>query len=281
MIALILNEESIPSLTEDDVQLDWVARLADTIVAAKKAQPELKVTRVSREWLQDFEQLLFSLKGSKKIRKTVESFLLKNLAPPFLAKEDEETHVDSYVVCRANFSDPVEVEDVESGKVAKIYGFPLLSADTPPWRICTIKGNYECDGVKEDVDWANMSEPAHVKDCHKELLAGFTPAKPPTSEIKPEEKLLDTGKHHGQDELEKVGKKLRRSPYVVAIPGSAEWDNSSSAFAHPKRIYENKGTWFIKVVLYRTKAGYSLLVQTTARNRYEAEYIATVLEKLY
>lgn len=278
MIALILNEESIPLGDADEVQPDWVNKLSATIVAAQKVQKELKVTRVSREWLDVFKPLLYK---NRSIKQTVKSFLLKNLRPPFLANEDEDDHIESYISCTASFSSPVALADVECGKVARIYGFPLISANLSPWDRCLIKGHYDCGGEELPVEWDNMSTPEHVTDCHAVMLDTMTPAAPPESTIRPEDKLLDTGKHHGQKELAIVGKKLRDCPFVDAMPGSADFDGFANAFAPPKRIYENNGTWFIKVVLYRTKEGFSLLVQTTARNKHEAEYIASVLEQWY
>lgn len=83
-----------------------------------------------------------------------------------------------------------------------------------------------------------------------------------------------SGTHHGNDELLNFAKSLVRSRYVSGIVNSIDFD--------PKRTKPIRNVYHdgrIDFTLTWTDAGFGLCVQTTGRNKSEAQAIALHLEK--
>lgn len=85
------------------------------------------------------------------------------------------------------------------------------------------------------------------------------------------------GRHHGNDKVEHFGRRLLRNDYVCKIINSAEYEPNKSGFI--VEIEPQNQTGVIKVKV--PDEIYTLLVQTTGKNKRETSEIAKILEKEY
>lgn len=96
------------------------------------------------------------------------------------------------------------------------------------------------------------------------------------SDLHPDDKSINIANHHGKDRLIPIANKLKRCPYVESILYSDEYQPQSSEFVQ-ELIEPNR----VRVVDINTDPGYSMVVETTARNRSELELIAERLQDYY
>lgn len=83
--------------------------------------------------------------------------------------------------------------------------------------------------------------------------------------------------HHGQDIAEYYAKRFVQRDYVDAIPNTIPFQPHAKSFL--KKVRDD---FSLEIVFYKEKkVKCGLLVKTTARNKREAEYIATLLEEIY
>lgn len=87
-------------------------------------------------------------------------------------------------------------------------------------------------------------------------------------------KLADT--HHGNDKLMKLARRLVNTPYVMAVINSAEHKPKRKNF-----ISDITDDGKMTVTLTYTDKGYSMVIQTTGRNKKETEAIADWLRKKF
>ena len=85
------------------------------------------------------------------------------------------------------------------------------------------------------------------------------------------------GRHHGNDKVEKFGKKLLKNKYVCKIINSAEYEPNKNNFI--VEIEPQNQTGVIKIKI--PSEIYTLLVQTTGKNKKETFEIAKILEEEY
>lgn len=83
-----------------------------------------------------------------------------------------------------------------------------------------------------------------------------------------------SGDHHGKKELQRLWNKIGHKRYITGVLCSIE--NHSNARDSILRVYDN-GT--IDVVDVRSDSGYAMKVETTARDRYEAERVADMIRE--
>jgi len=96
------------------------------------------------------------------------------------------------------------------------------------------------------------------------------------SNLRPEEKPINPGKHHGNHRVEKFAEKLIRSPYVEGIINSAEYKPWNKKFIQEIEPNGNTGVLKIKIPNGEKEC---ILVKTTGRNKKETEKIAEILER--
>lgn len=101
-------------------------------------------------------------------------------------------------------------------------------------------------------------------------------------------KLLDQGiGHHGLEKLKPIAAALLQSPFVKGIPNSCENQPKSRSWIkalsseEAKRHLQHSSAAICLVTNTKSDAGYSFLVETTARNMAENEQIAEILKRKY
>lgn len=93
----------------------------------------------------------------------------------------------------------------------------------------------------------------------------------------PEQKSFNVaGTHHGNDKRRLLWDRIRKNKYVVSCITSTENCSYENSFIH--KVY-NDGR--IELVLYWEDSHYSMLIQTTGRNKRETTKIADILTEEY
>lgn len=93
--------------------------------------------------------------------------------------------------------------------------------------------------------------------------------------------------HHGNERIRPIAKKLLESVFVKGVPNSC--DNQNKSRVHVKVLSRVEAKIHLKreadgicmVTDVRTDAGYSFLIQTTARNHNENQQIVEILKQKY
>jgi hypothetical protein len=96
------------------------------------------------------------------------------------------------------------------------------------------------------------------------------------TEIAPDQKILHLRDDHGKDKLERFGKRLLQSQYVVSVINSLPFNPKATNLIR-KTYPDGK----IELVLYWEDKGYGLVIQTTGRNIHETNAIAEILVEDY
>ena len=242
--------------------------------AAKEQQSRIQSIKVSYE----AKQAITKCSHAAPVRQALISLLLKTLTAPYFEEDDmDEENEEQYVMGQANAPD-YAIEDSECLKISKIFDFPLVSSNAYPWQVCNIEGHLAMGAEHTEHRWANVYDGSSPIDCHEELLASLAPATPPESGLAPQEVEISIQKHHGKEVLERFAPKIAAIPYVTRIE-SDEWRAYAKRFFIKSSLVDN--CWYVHLTLYREDRGFSYLVRTTARNKYEADFIGNELENLY
>ncbi len=274
-ISLILNEHSLPSEWSSSSFQSFAKEAIGSFKAAQALQNSIKNIRISSE----SKQVIANASYADNRDKTLTSLLLKLLNPPYLV--DAELAVeqsDDYLRFTAHCSVPT-IANSECFLTAAIYGFPLLSRNIDHWQECFITGSLIINDEPSEKKWENIYDEHSPAACHTEYLSALAPATPPVSGLALNEVDIHLQDHHGTHIIRPLAEKLRRSsPYILRIE-SDEWKSELRRFYRKSTFVE--GHWYLHLTLYRTAEGFGLLVRTTARTQYEADYIANQLERLY
>lgn len=101
-------------------------------------------------------------------------------------------------------------------------------------------------------------------------------------------KLLDQGtSHHGLEKIRPIAARLLRSPYVRGIPNSCNNQPQSREWIKPLSAEESQlhlqrvSVSICIVTNIKSDAGYSFLIETTARNIEENKQIAEILQRKF
>jgi putative CRISPR-associated protein (TIGR02619 family) len=101
-------------------------------------------------------------------------------------------------------------------------------------------------------------------------------------------KIIERGiGHHGLEKLRPIAERLIRSPYVRGIPNSCDNQPKSRTWIKPllaeeAQVHLQRVSESICIVTnIRSDAGYSFLVETTARNMEENRQIAKILQRKF
>lgn len=89
---------------------------------------------------------------------------------------------------------------------------------------------------------------------------------------------LGTRGHHGTAELTAFANTIINDKYVLNVLHSLPF-HPSTTFYHGAT--KQNGRMVINITLYKNSKGYSMAVETTAKNEFEAEWIANHLEEVY
>lgn len=89
---------------------------------------------------------------------------------------------------------------------------------------------------------------------------------------------LGTKGHHGTAELTDFANVIINDRYVLNVVHSLPFHPSTTFYHGSTR---QNGRMVINITLYKYPSGYSMAVETTAKDEYEAEWVANRLEELY
>lgn len=89
---------------------------------------------------------------------------------------------------------------------------------------------------------------------------------------------LGTRGHHGTAELTAFAKVIINDKYVLNVLHSLPFHPSTTFYHGSER---QNGRMVINITLYKYQEGFSMAVETTAKNEFEAEWVAKHLEDLY
>lgn len=106
----------------------------------------------------------------------------------------------------------------------------------------------------------------------------FFDSEPEKTQLSPEQKEIKLRDDHGKDILDSFAQKIIHSPYIIKIVNSLPFAPSQKQFIVPRQSFENG---LIRICLHWTDQGLGMVLQTTARNKVQAEKIARELADLY
>ena len=89
---------------------------------------------------------------------------------------------------------------------------------------------------------------------------------------------VGTRGHHGTAELKAFAKVIINDKYVLNVLYSLPFHHSTTFYHGCER---QNGRMVINITLYKYQEGFSMAVETTAKNEFEAEWVANHLEDLY
>lgn len=89
---------------------------------------------------------------------------------------------------------------------------------------------------------------------------------------------LGTRGHHGTAELTAFAKIIINDKYVLNVVHSLPFHHSTTFYHGSER---QNGRMVINITLYKYQEGFSMAVETTAKDEFEAEWVANHLENLY
>ena len=140
------------------------------------------------------------------------------------------------------------------------------NSEQPEERLCYSLSNENDVIIEEFQTWAVAQG-----------LKIITPT--PRSETAPRGTInLGTRGHHGTDDLTEFAKVILKDKYVLNIVHSLP-NHPSTTFFHG--TVPLNGRMVINVTLYKTEPGYSMAVETTAKDEFEAKWIARRLDEMY
>lgn len=93
-----------------------------------------------------------------------------------------------------------------------------------------------------------------------------------------EEKEVHLRDDHGKDKLEVFAKKILHSQYVIKVVNSLPFRPNQKVFINPNQSFESG---LIEICLHWTSQGFGMVLQTTAKNKYQAKKIAEMLTESY
>ncbi|MES2389124.1 MAG: hypothetical protein V4543_14070 [Bacteroidota bacterium] len=270
-LGLILNSHSV----EQTNTCETIDKLLLLFEKAKEVQPELKkIVCVPEE---ELSQLRASILNNCKKGVKRDSALRLIVGEPQLSLEEEDEMLEGYVTGVIRFPS-INIES-KCGLLAHVFNFPLISISNQDWENAELTALYSTGTLEaEDVTIRNIYSEQHVA-FHSTFLRRMAPYNLPVTDIPPELKDINYRDDHGTDVLRLNESILKHCPYVKTIR-SAQFKPNCSKFVNRHRA-KGDGFYYAHLVLYRTDAGLSYLVQTTATNDYEADLITKELEKLY
>lgn len=103
-------------------------------------------------------------------------------------------------------------------------------------------------------------------------------SEPEKTLLSDEEKEVHLRDDHGKDKLEGFSKKVLHSQYVIKIVNSLPFHPNQKIFIDPNQSFESG---LIEICLHWTPQGLGMVLQTTAKNKYQAQKIAEMLTEKY
>ena len=213
----------------------------------------------------------------KDVSPDLKNFLFGIIAPPYI-DEDDETIFSQYIDSKYQF------EDSENNfpktaciglAAAHLYESLTISLSSSPlWQRSKLPLLIEKETVSETYQIFNIFCKKSFEDLELlEFIENLGDVNLIESDILPNDKDIHLADHHGKKELDKLCRRIRENPYVVAM--------RSTNYGGKRFIRKIENSGIIEIVLINSERQYALSVQTTGRNFIETKVIAEMLANRY
>lgn len=222
----------------------------------------------------------YSLKSwfiDKDVPLDLKNYLFGIITPPYI-DEDDETIFSQYIDCQYQF------EDSENNfpktpciglAAAYLYESLTISLSSASfWEKVKLSLLIETEKESNTYNVFNIFGRESFEDSDLlEFIENLGEVELLEAEILPSEKDIRLADHHGKKELSEFCKRIKESPFVVAMR-STNWGG--------KRFIRNiESSGIIEIVLVNSERQYALHVQTTGRNYRETKAIAEIITERY
>lgn len=209
--------------------------------------------------------------------RTLKDLLLSAKVYPFIS-EDDEWAEDEYLKRKYFFQNEFIPEIEPQGlAAAAIYQTLCISLSTHEYwkneKLTIHIIDEHLEGVLLIKDVFNVSDQEDFENAViQDFIGEITTPVLLTTELLASQKKIQLRDDHGKDKLEKFGKRLLQSPYVIEVINSIPFNPKATNLIRRTRV-DGK----IELVMYWEDKGYGLIIQTTGRNIHETNAIAEIL----
>jgi|WetSurMetagenome_2_1015567.scaffolds.fasta_scaffold215535_2 hypothetical protein len=276
MKILFLNELSISPLAKD-FHGAW-ERIHNFIITYKARPKNIFENRICSDQYLGYLQITPDLKLQDFCidpkGRTLGNLLLGLTRHPYIDPESpqENGFLESQFTILKD-SEKIPTNGLAAAFLHDSIGISFLSENF--WKEIAITLFVERNSNKEIQTILSVSVPFHFQ-CEDFLQwqDAHTPIEIIPSPLSYKMKRIHLRDDHGSDILTRFAKKLIRSPYVVEVVNSIQFNPHERQF-----IKEIKDNGLIELVLASTDEGLGLVVKTSGRNLRETKYIASILNK--
>lgn len=269
---LILNEISIKNEPKTEFEAKQILKNLAIVCAKLKGYGFSKLRTENNFWLQRFYRKVDINSFLQRIGRTQSSFLRSFIRPPYIADDFSSEADDKFVDADYFFNN----KKIVGLAYAYLLSTISISLDTNKiWDTHEIKIVEQKGEVRNQVTVKNVTNSNHIEN-HKEWLEDRKPVILLKTRKNPKDKPIKLRDDHGQDVLQKFAERLIKCEYVTEVINSLPFNPTERDFI--RRIYPNGQ---IEIVLTGTDKGLGMIIQTTGRNKREAEEIGKILQKKY
>lgn len=279
---LIFNELSLqPSVEDTHTANVLVEKLIKTYSQAKsRGFKRIRFHQVFEE-IALLDGYTFSDWLSNTTNRTFKDLLLAAKVYPFINEEDEWAEIE-YLKRRYFFENEfIEKIEPQGLAAAVIYEMLAISLDTHKyWQQYQLPVLIKEENSEGTLPVKNVNNVCEANDFESSAIQDFigsisTPVLEP-SVLAFNQKEIHLRDDHGKDKLEKFGKRLLQSEYIVSVINSLPFNPRATNLI--RKIYADGK---IEIVLYWEDKGYGLVIQTTGRNIHETKLIAEAIAEEY
>lgn len=279
---LIFNELSLQPTASDphSAQL-LVEKIAQTYSKAKSQGFQKIRFHEVFEQIALTEGYTFSDWLNTTSNRTLKDLLLAAKVYPFINEKDEwaETeYLKQRYFFENEFIERTEPQGLAAAIIYQTLSLSLLNHEY--WQRVelpvSVSGEY-LEGILIAKRVFNVCETTSFENAViQEFIGKITSPTLIATEIAPDQKTLHLRDDHGKDKLERFGKRLLQSQYVLSVINSLPFNPKATNLIR-KTYPDGK----IELVLYWEDKGYGLVIQTTGRNIHETNAIAEILVEDY
>ena len=277
---LIFNELSLQPLIKNEHTANWlVENLIKTYSQAKsRGFKKIRFHEVFEEIVL-FEGYTFSDWLNNTTNRTLKDLLLAAKVYPFIIEEDdwaENEYLERRYFFENEFIEKTEPQGLAAAIIYETLSISLATHDY--WKQHHLQ--VVVTGGNLDISLTKVNNVCEVTDFESSTIQNFigrisTPVLI-SSVLAFNQKEIHLRDDHGKDKLDKFGKKLLQSEYVLCVINSLPFNPKVTNLIR-KTYADGK----IELVLYWEDKGYGLVIQTTGRNIHETNSIAKILAEEY
>ena len=276
---LMYNELSIDALSPDKYAAnDKMKLFSETVAEARqRGFRNIRSHHDANQIQLATGYTLYDWFNNKDVSEVLRNNMYGMLILPFISDEDEEV-VAHYVAADYYFEDAVNgIGRTSCLGLAAAHLYETLSVSLqsgPTWTRNLLDITVEVNGASTTEHVNNVfSRGCFVIAAISTMVDNLGELDLQETPIAINDKAIHLTSHHGQQELNALWNKLKKSPYVTDAL-SIEWGGK-------RFIRKTYSSGAIEIVDNSTDEGYALLVQTTGRNMRETDAIAEILKERY